>query len=466
MKKQIFTIALALMAMFAFGQETITGWDFPVNSGADSLNANLGTEQNQGYDIRMEDDATGNDGMISLTEGFETYAATANGWDHGIGEKYWSVKFKASGYKNFKVSSMQYSDAVMPGPRNWKLQYRLSNQESWTNIPNGEVTAANDWSTAHVTNLPLPAETNNPSSSVYIRWVVTTNTDINGNELLYSGISKIDNIIVTGMPILDADTLTGWTFPTGSEDDCNANLGTEQNMRYDIRQENEAGETGTITFPEISPVEWVASAQSWANGANDKFWSIKFKAADYRNFRVSSMQSSSLDGPANWKLQYRLSGQDDWTDIPGGQISVADNWNTGTVTDLTIPDEANYPEGSVFVRWIMSDNVAVNGADVTTAGISMIDNILITGVSPTGIEQTIAIRQEMIYPNPCQGRLFVSPQSSAAKYAIYSITGQLVDAGTIRNGSISISQQTKGMHVVTLFDAAGQRLNSSKIVIE
>ena len=110
--------------------------------------------------------------------------------------------------------------------------------------------------------------------------------------------------------------------------------------------------------------------------------------------------------------------------------------------------------------------MAVNGADVTTAGISMIDNILITGVSPTGIEQTIAIRQEMVYPNPCQGQLFVSPQSSAAKYAIYSITGQLVDAGTISNGGITIPQQTKGMHVVTLFDAAGQRLSSSKIVIE
>ncbi|NCA85785.1 MAG: T9SS type A sorting domain-containing protein [Clostridia bacterium] len=466
MKKQIFTIALAFVALFAFGQETITGWDFPVNSGPDSLNANMGTEQNQGYDIRMENDATGNDGLISLTEGFETYAATTNGWDNGIGEKYWSVKFKAPGYKNFKVSSMQYSDVTLPGPRDWKLQYRLSGQDNWTDIPAGEVTAADNWISATVTNLPLPAETNNPSSSVYVRWVVTTNTDINGNELLYSGISKIDNILVTGMPIIDADTLTGWTFPTGSEEDLNANLGTEQNQGYDIRQENEAGETGAVTFPEVSPINWVASAQGWANGANDKFWSIKFKAAEYRNFRISSMQSSSLDGPAHFKLQYRLSGQDNWTNIPGGQITVADNWTSGIVTDLAIPDEANYPESSVFIRWIMGDNIAVNGAEVTTAGVSMIDNILITGVSPTGIEQPIAIQQEMVYPNPCHGQLFVNPQSDAAKYTIYTITGQQVAAGTISNGVISIPGQTKGMHVVSIFDAAGQRLSSSKIVIE
>ncbi|MDY0138053.1 MAG: hypothetical protein RBS36_12855, partial [Thiomicrospira sp.] len=249
MKKQIFTIALAFVALFAFGQETITGWDFPVNSGPDSLNANMGTEQNQGYDIRMENDVTGTNGLISLTEGFVTYAATTDGWDNGIEGKYWSVKFKARGYKNFKVSSMQFSDADMPGPRDWKIQYRLSNQESWSDIAGGEVTAANDWTSATVTNLPLPAEANDPSGSVYLRWVVTSNTDIVGNELLSSGISKIDNILITALPIVDADTLTGWTFPTGSAEDLNANLGTEQNQRYDIRQENEAGETGVITFP-------------------------------------------------------------------------------------------------------------------------------------------------------------------------------------------------------------------------
>ncbi len=465
MKKQIFTIALAFMALFAFGQETITGWDFPVNSGPDSLNANMGTSQNQGYDIRMENDGGAN-GAIILTEGFETYAATADGWDNGIGEKYWSIKFKAKNYKSFKVSSLQRSDSAMPGPRDWKLQYRISSQDPWTDIPGGEVTAAANWTSASVTNLPLPADVYNPSGSVYVRWVVTSNTDINGEELLSSGMSKIDNILVTAMPIIDADTLTGWTFPTGGVEDMNANLGTETNMRYDIRQENEAGVTGTVTFPEISPLEWVASAGSWNNGAMDKFWSIKFKAADYRNFRISSMQSSTLDGPANWKLQYQLSGQDEWTNIPGGEYTVADNWTTGTVTDLLLPDDANYPEKSVFVRWIMSDNLAVNGADVTNAGVSMIDNILITGVSPTGIEQPIAIQQEMVYPNPCKGQLFVSPESSAAKYSIYSITGQLVDAGIIGNGVINIPGQAKGMHVITLFDAEGQRLSSSKIVIE
>jgi hypothetical protein len=57
-------------------------------------------------------------------------------------------------------------------------------------------------------------------------------------------------------------------------------------------------------------------------------------------------------------------------------------------------------------------------------------------------------------------------RSNATKYAIYTITGQLVDEGTISSGVINIPGQTKGMHVISLFGAAGQRLSSSKIVME
>ena len=248
MKRSIFTILLACMAIFTFGQDTITGWTFPVENGPDSLNANMGTAQNMDYDIRFEDDATGDDGAITLKNAFEDFTATAEGWDNGADMKFWSVKFKAAGYKSFKVSSLQSAGGNKPGPRDWKLQYRLSGQDAWTDIPGGELTCANDWETGVVENLPLPAECNNPESSVYVRWVITSNLDINGAELLPTGISKIDNILITGMPIVEGDTLTGWTFATGTEADLNANMGTGQNMGYDIRKEDEAGGEDEISF--------------------------------------------------------------------------------------------------------------------------------------------------------------------------------------------------------------------------
>jgi hypothetical protein len=470
MKKSIFTLLLACMAMFTFGQETLSGWTFPRDNGEDSLNANLGTEQNMGYDIRFEDDATGEEGLITFSNGVEDFAATAEGWNNGADTKYWSVKFKAAGYKNFKVSSMQRAGGNKPGPRDWKLQYRLSGEESWSDIANSAFVCANDWETGVVENLPLPAACNNPASSVYVRWIITSNFDINGDELLANGISKIDNILITGVAIPEGDTLSGWTFPTGTEDDLNANMGTEQNMGYDIRMEDEAGNEGEITFTNgILEDDFAATAVGWDNGADNKFWSIKIKAAKYRDFRVSSKQRAggNKPGPKDWKLQYRLSGQDVWTDIPNGDITVANEWTTGVVEDLMLPEEANYPISSVYIRWIMTSNLDINGDEVLATGVSKIDDILITGISPTGITESIAIEKITVFPNPCTEKLFVDQDSDATSYAIYNLAGQKVAAGSLSStNTISIASELEGMHLVSLFDADGELIGSEKIVIK
>jgi len=470
MKKQIFTIILACMAIFSFGQETMTGWTFPTENGPDSLNANMGTEQNMGYDIRFEDDATATEGAITFTNGIEDFAATAEGWDNGAGNKYWSIKFKAAGYKNFKVSSLQRAGGNNAGPRDWKMQYRLSSQDFWTDIPDGELICANDWTTGVVDNLLLPAECNNPESSVYVRWIITSNLDIDGNELLPTGISKIDNILVTGMPISEGDTLTGWTFPTGTDEDLNANQGTEQNMGYDIRKKDEAGNEDVISFTNGTlENDFAATAENWDNGAGNKFWSIKFKAAQFRDFRVSSKQRAgdNKPGPKDWKLQYQLSGQETWTNIPGGEVTVANDWTSGIVEDLMLPAETNYPESSVYVRWIMTSNFDINGDDVLPTGICKIDDILVTGVSPTGIAKPIAFESISVYPNPCTNTLFVEQASGAASYSIYNLAGQKVAGGNL-NGSntIDIAANMQGMHLVTLFDKNGDVLGSEKIMIK
>jgi len=470
MKKSIFTILLACMAIITFGQETITGWTFPSETAPDSLNANMGTEQNMGFDIRFENDATGDEGNITFSNGFEDFAATAEGWDNGADNKYWSIKFRAKGYKSFKVSSLQRSGGNKPGPRDWKLQFRLSGQETWTDIPKGELTCANDWETGVVENLPLPAECNNPESSVRVRWIITSNLDVNGEELLPTGITKIDNILVTGMPIVECDTLTGWTFPTGTETDLNANMGTEQNMGYDIRKKDEAGGEDEISFTNGTlENDFAATAENWDNGADNKFWNIKFKAAQYRDFRISSKQRSggNKPGPKDWKLQYQMSGQDVWTDITGGNITVANDWTSGVVEDLMLPEETNYPESSVYIRWIMTSNLDINGGEVLATGISKIDDILVTGVSPTGITESIAYETITVYPNPCTNILFVDKSSNAATYAIFNMAGQKVAAGNFSGSyAINIADALEGMHLVSLFDGDGNTLGSEKILVK
>ena len=200
MKKPLLFLSMIFLSCAIMAQDTITGWTFPVNTGADSLNANLGTSQNQGYDLRFQwvtpNDTTVN--TVFFTDGSTSYAAATTGWENGANEKYWSIKFKASGYSDFKLSSRQKSiyTGYNAGPGEFKIQWRLSGGE-FADVPNGTVTVVNDWTTGQVTDLPVPI-TGQGTSSIYIRWISTTNNDFGGTPITPNGISMIDDIVLTG----------------------------------------------------------------------------------------------------------------------------------------------------------------------------------------------------------------------------------------------------------------------------
>ena len=201
MKKPLLFTIMVILAGALSAQETLTGWTFPVNSGTDSLNANLGLTQNKAYDIRFQwvltptSDSTLN--TVTFVNGATTFAAATTGWNNGADVKFWSVKFKANNYTNFKVSSKQKSDATNAGPRDFKLQWRLSSG-TYADIAGGAVTLGADWTTGVVTDLPVPI-TGQGTGSIYIRWIMSSNTDINGGTVAATGQSMIDDILVTGV---------------------------------------------------------------------------------------------------------------------------------------------------------------------------------------------------------------------------------------------------------------------------
>jgi hypothetical protein len=201
MKKSLLFIMMLFLTSAIFAQETLTGWTFPVNTGADSLNANLGTTQNKTYDIRFQwvltptTDSTLN--TVTFVDGATTYAAATTGWDNGADIKFWSIKFKANNYSNFKLSSKQKSDATNAGPRDFKLQWRLSSG-TYADVAGGAITLGSDWTTGVVTDLPVPI-TGQGTSSIYIRWIMASNTDINGGTVAPAGQSMIDDILITGV---------------------------------------------------------------------------------------------------------------------------------------------------------------------------------------------------------------------------------------------------------------------------
>jgi len=450
--------------------DTIVGFNFS-DTTITNFAPNVGISGNMGYTLRAEDTA-GRIRPLTYTNGASDYAATASEWDNGADDKFWSLRFKADGYENFVLYSKQRSGGANSGPKNWKVQTRISGGD-WIDVPNGTLTVGNDWTTGVVNALPLPEYLNNPgTSSVFVRWIMTDNEDLNGNPVVLEGISKIDDIFILGTPIVieqEGDTITGWDFSNDADPDFKANLGLESNHGYNIRAENTAGTVRPLTYTN-GATDFAATATDWDNGANDKFWSIRFKAEGYTDFKLYSKQRSggTNSGPKNWKIQTRISGGE-WIDVPNGTVTVGNDWNTGVVNGLELPDYLNNPgSSSIFVRWIMTDNNDLNDNPVVAEGVSKIDDIIITAVNTSGNEIIIYNNNLSIYPNPCNNFLNIVSSEDIERVQIYNITGQLIFDSIYNSfsSSIDVSSYNAGLHLVRIYYKNEAKPEIRKIFIQ
>ncbi|HPE86692.1 MAG TPA: T9SS type A sorting domain-containing protein [Bacteroidales bacterium] len=203
MKRILFIIAIFGMALLVRAQEpvTIIGFEFPVNSGEDRFNANLGLEGNLRYDIRMSD-LDENDYIMEMGEGItgvDDFAAMASAWDNGANYKHLSIKFKAMLYRDFTISFTMKSDATYPDPQSWKLMWNQSGDDQLYDVPNATFDLSSAWPDEPFSGFLLPAEANYPAGSVYIYWMPVTNTSTAGEEVMPEGTIAIDNIIVTAV---------------------------------------------------------------------------------------------------------------------------------------------------------------------------------------------------------------------------------------------------------------------------
>ncbi|MGD9493193.1 MAG: T9SS type A sorting domain-containing protein [Bacteroidales bacterium] len=200
MKKSLLLFVAVLgFSTMTFAQiDTVIGFTFPVETGIDSLNANYGTSQNLGYDIRFESESAGSSDSVFLTNGATDFAATANSWEDGMNDKFFSIKFKTGSHKNLVLYAKLRSGGNNPGPKSFKVQYKVSSSGTWTDVSADTVTAANDWTTGVVDGWAIPSETWNASESVYIRFLSVTNTNSAGNTVDSLGLVKIDDIFVLG----------------------------------------------------------------------------------------------------------------------------------------------------------------------------------------------------------------------------------------------------------------------------
>ena len=168
----------------------IAYWDFPNNP--DDATADGGSAANLSATITTEG---GVNAPTFDVAGATTEAATATGWDGGMGTKYWQVIVNTQNYFDLTVSSKQRSSNT--GPRDFKLQYKIGAGGTWTDVSGATVTVANDFTSGVLSNVALPAECDN-QSSVYLRWIMTSNTSVNNSTVTNAGTSRMDDLFVTG----------------------------------------------------------------------------------------------------------------------------------------------------------------------------------------------------------------------------------------------------------------------------
>jgi len=454
MTKKNITIAIifSCLSIASFAQDTIAGWQFLNNTSNDKY-ANIGIVDNVGLsDIRASDNNY-NQRELSFIEHDDDYAIQAQEWNDGKDYKFWKINFKASQYKDIKISSSQRSDGIYCGPRDFKMQYKLNNNE-WIDIDNGTVLVKNDWETGIVSNIALPEECNEYPNNIFIRWLITSDSSAYGTIVNEEGKSWIDNIIVTGTYVIPNPNpiLAGWTFPNAFISSHNCDTCIAINSEYELEYWNDnTGET--TNYPLAGGYSsYCAKGVNWTNGENNKYWMIKFKTEGYDNINISSRQLSpeTKPGPAEFKIQYKIGGNE-WSDIDNSIITVDDDWNTGRIDALALPQDCWDTTASIYVRWLAITNTDFNGNNVNANSISLIDDIIVRGqIETSGIDEQIV--NISIYPIPAHHSFVINSEEKPNNISIYSIDGKLIERINTPNKKqiINTSSLKTGLYFVNI----------------
>ena len=201
-KQSTFLMLMLFWGVTAFSQEIVVEWNFP-NESADSI-ADGGIAENLDKIIST----MGETSALDYKNGVTTKAAQVTNWDNGTELKCWVVGFSTENYGSLMLSSKMSSGGNDPGPRDFRVDYKVGEDGEWAEVPNSAIVTANDWETGVLENLPLPEEcTNRPM--VYLRWIMTSDTATAGGLVEPTGKMKIDDIVIAGTDVSSISDVDG-----------------------------------------------------------------------------------------------------------------------------------------------------------------------------------------------------------------------------------------------------------------
>ena len=191
--KRVATLILIALSLFFYqnvtAQLTLVEWNFPNNP--DNAIADAGIPLNAAKTIYT---VGGTAAVTYNIAGYTTRCAWATGWDNGNAAKWWEIEFNTTGYYNLELSSRQRSSPT--GPKNFILQYKIGVAGIWTAVPAAPaITVADNFTVAVLSNIPLPVACEN-QPSVYVRWIMSSNTSVNNGTVASGGSSRIDDVVI------------------------------------------------------------------------------------------------------------------------------------------------------------------------------------------------------------------------------------------------------------------------------
>jgi hypothetical protein len=241
-----------------------------------------------------------------------------------------------------------------------------------------------------------PGEYNAQVPGVYI---------IEGDVELDVGISNPENIKPnieitllqqSGHP---ATIVAGWNF---DELSSLADQGLEINIGKPFSRESTF--EGNYTFTAGTTGSALTTTQ-WTDGVDAKYWKAEFSTLGHGQLTLSCKQRSSNAGPRDFKIQYRIGHQGQWTDVENSDITVDNSFNTGIIDKLPLPEACNN-KSVLFLRWVMRSNTSAGGGEIATAGNSRIDEVLVQGIYSDDFKRIVTHVQSFTDIQVDQGTLF------------------------------------------------------------
>ena len=259
--------------------------------------------------------------------------------------------------------------------------------------------------------------------------------------------------------LVEQTTIVNWNFPNNPDDNI-ADGGITANLSKVIT----TNATGTITYANTGATTNAISSTGWDAGMDLKYWEIEFTTQGYTDINLSSKQRSSGSGPKDWKIQYKIGNSGIWTDVPGANIIDSNDWVHGIFPETILPSET-FDQSSVYIRWIMTSDIAVNLSAVGAAGTSRIDDIIVKGnLITSSLELSNLTFDFTIFPNPASDFLRIICNQNDGDYNVELITvdGKSITKRKTQNNILYLHGIEPGMYFIKV----GHSKDVRKIIVK